>query len=354
MALIKSIILTGLIISFFLGQLFRFQLLGIDFPMLDIFLVLFTFVNLIERYPKRNYKNHNRPFMYFLIFAFFSLLLNSYIFHFPLKTPIFYFIRLACLLSFFIHPPSITPVFRKFFIISIIANIIFGLFQYIFWSDFTSFGALNWDPHLYRLVSTFFDPTFTGLIYIFFIIYLYHQKKYWLIILPYLALALTYSRSSLLSLFVAAIFVGLKTKNKLIPILTGLLIFITILILPRQPGEGTKLERDSSIKAKIENYKEGFKTFSSSPIIGHGYNNLLYIRQINNPKSHSNSGFDGSLMTILVTTGLIGFCLFVSGFIQLYRKSSIFHQTMLVAIFVHSLFANSLLYPWTLIFLVLI
>lgn len=354
MAFIKSIILFGLIISFFFGQLFRVRLFGNEFPLLDIFIVSFAIFNLLKRFPKRDYKNHNRPLTYFLIFSFFSLLFNSYIFHFPLKTPIFYFIRLACLLSFFIHPPSIDPIFKKFFVISIIANIGFGLFQYFFWPDFTSFGSLNWDPHLYRLVSTFFDPTFTGLIYVFFIVYLYFQKKYWLIFLPYIALALTYSRSSLLSLFVTAIFIGLKTKNKLIPILTGLLIFITILILPRQPGEGTKLERDSSIKAKIENYKEGIKTFVSSPIIGHGYNNLLYVRQINNPKSHSNSGFDGSLMTILATTGLIGFCLFVSGFIQLYRKSSVFHQTMLVAIFVHSLFANSLLYPWTLIFLVLI
>jgi O-antigen ligase len=143
-------------------------------------------------------------------------------------------------------------------------------------------------------------------------------------------------------------------KNKIIPLITGIIIILTILILPRQPGEGTKLERDSTIKAKIENYQEGIKTFLSSPVIGHGYDNLFYVRQISTPQSHSNSGFDGSLLTILATTGIIGFCLFFTGSVQLFNRSSLLFQTLLIALFVHSLFANSLLYPWTLVFLILI
>ena len=172
--------------------------------------------------------------------------------------------------------------------------------------------------------------------------------------LPYIALSLTYSRSSLLSLFIASIFIGSKFKKTLITVFTGILILITILVLPRQPGEGTKLERTSSIKAKIENYQEGFKTFLTSPIIGHGYNNLMYVRKINIPESHSNSGFDSSLLTILCTTGLIGLTLFLIGSLNLFRHSSLLFQTLLIVLLTHSLFANSLLYPWTLIFLVLI
>ena len=173
-------------------------------------------------------------------------------------------------------------------------------------------------------------------------------------VLTYLALALTYSRSTFLSLFIASVFVGLKIKNKFIPIITGILILITILILPRHPGEGTNLERNASIKAKITNYQEGFKTFLTSPLIGHGYNNLLYVRKIDIPESHSNSGFDSSLLTILACTGLIGLILFLAGCANLFQSSSLLFQTLLAALFVHSLFANSLLYPWTLVFLILI
>jgi hypothetical protein len=173
-------------------------------------------------------------------------------------------------------------------------------------------------------------------------------------ILTYLGLALTYSRSSFLSLVTASLFVSYKIKKTIIFIATLILVLATILFLPKQPGEGTKLDRTSSIKAKIENYQEGIKTFISSPIIGHGYDNLFYVRQINIPESHSNFGFDGSLLTILATTGLIGFGLFLVGSIHLFQKSSLPFQTLLVALFVHSLFANSLLYPWTLVFLILI
>jgi O-antigen ligase len=120
---------------------------------------------------------------------------------------------------------------------------------------------------------------------------------------------------------------------------------MTIILLPRQPGEGTKLERTSSIYAKIENYQEGIVLFSKSPLIGHGYNNLSFVRNYN-PDSHAASGFDGSLLTILTTTGMVGFSLFILGINSFFHQSSLLKKTMLVSLLVHSIFANSLLYPW--------
>jgi O-antigen ligase len=127
---------------------------------------------------------------------------------------------------------------------------------------------------------------------------------------------------------------------------------LTIIVLPRRPGEGTKLERTSSIFAKVENYQEGYKLFTQSPIIGHGYNNLPLIRN-SNATSHANSGFVGSLLTILTTTGLIGFFLFSIGIGTYYHQSDLLKKTMLISLLVHSLFANSLLYPWILLSFVL-
>ncbi|MFA6007637.1 MAG: O-antigen ligase family protein, partial [Candidatus Shapirobacteria bacterium] len=166
----------------------------------------------------------------------------------------------------------------------------------------------------------------------------------------YLGLALTYSRSSLLAFLIVFIFISIKTKKLLLFLSTLLIVFLTIILLPRMPGEGTKLERISSIKAKIANYQSGIKLFTTSPIIGLGYNNLPTVRPDKN--SHANSGFDSSLLTIAVTTGLIGLFLFFKIFISSHYSSSLYRQSLLLAVFIHSLFANSLLYPWILFFLI--
>ncbi|MCX5658087.1 MAG: O-antigen ligase family protein [Candidatus Omnitrophica bacterium] len=165
-----------------------------------------------------------------------------------------------------------------------------------------------------------------------------------------MGLALTYSRSSLLAFIIVFSFIALKKKNLKI-FLISLLIFIsTIIVLPRMPGEGTKLERTSSIKAKIINYKNGIKLFATSPIIGVGYNNLPTLRPDKN--SHANSGFDSSLLTIAVTTGIIGLFFFIKIFTINLSSSSLYWQSLLLVCFIHSLFANSLLYPWILFFLI--
>jgi hypothetical protein len=265
---------------------------------------------------------------------------------------------MTCLLSLFIFPPTISQKFKKLFYLSIIANIIFGLIQYFIWPDFTYFDIANWDPHLYRLVSTYFDPTFTGLIYLFFLIKVFLDKKIpyrWpILIVTYIALALTYSRSTLLSLVFAFTYISWKNKKISIFLSTLVLIILTIFLLPRQPGEGTKLERTSSIKAKIENYQEGFGLFKQHPLLGIGYNNIPFFKKTNNEMSHANGGFDSSLLTIFITTGLIGGILFILGFKKIFIKSNIIIQSCFIATIIHSLFANSLLYPWVLLSLIIL
>jgi len=281
---------------------------------------------------------------------FVVVIINWFKFSFSFSS-LFYWLRLISLLSFFLFPLKIDKNINKFFQLILWASLIFALIQYFIWPDFTAFSVFNWDPHLYRLVGTFFDPTFTGLIFLLFLlkIYFHYSSNYLLIFLPYLGLALTYSRSSLLAFFIVFTFISIIKKNIKIFLTTSLLIFLTILLLPRMPGEGTKLERSSSIKAKIENYKEGLKLFSTSPLIGLGYNNLPSIRADKN--SHAVSGFDGSLLTITITTGLIGLFLFSKIFISSLDSSSLYWQSLLLVVFVHSLFANSLLYPWILFYL---
>jgi hypothetical protein len=107
------------------------------------------------------------------------------------------------------------------------------------------------------------------------------------------------------------------------------------------------------LKSSGENYKEGFALFLKAPTAGHGYNNLFYVRSIKNQNSHANSGFDSSLMTILTTTGCIGAFLFILGFKKTFNQGNLTKKTILLSIFFHSLFANSLIYPWVFLLLIL-
>lgn len=347
MALVTKIALYFSIILFFFGQLFRLNFLSFSFPIFDIALLLFSTSNLLSR--KISFKNLRSPVFYFVLISLFTLAINWIRFPFSFNS-LFYWLRLNSLLSLFLFPLKIDPKTDKFFRLILWSSLIFGLIQYLFWPDFTYFSVYNWDPHLYRLIGTFFDPTFTGLIFLMFLLKMYFSSKYFLAIVPiYLALALTYSRSSLLAFIVAFSFIAFVKKNLKIFIISLIVFLATIFLLPRMPGEGTKLERTSSIKAKIENYKTGLKLFTTSPIIGVGYNNLPTIR--NNKNSHANSGFDGSLLTIAITTGIIGLFFFIKIFTQNLSSSSLYWQTLLLVVFLHSLFANSLLYPWILFFL---
>jgi len=320
---------------FFFGKLFY------PLPLFEISLGLLALVNF--------YKNRQIKNKYFLYFLLFSLITGRFI----TIISFLYFIRLAVLLSFFIFPPVFDKKFKNFFLLIVLSNIIFGLIQYFVWPNFTYFSALNWDPHLFRLVSTFFDPTFTGLIYLMFLIVVFFSFPNSLIylVIPYIALALTYSRSSLLSFIVAFAYISQKLKKPKIFFISLIILISTLFILPRLEGEGTKLERISSIKAKIENYKQGINLFSQHPVFGVGYNNLKYARNESQNSSHAAFGFDGSLLTILTTTGLIGFILFILGLKQYFLKADFLHRTLLIAILFHSLFSNSLLYPFVLFFL---
>jgi len=362
MASLSKIILFCIPIVFFFGQLLRIDTKFFSFPVLDLFIILLASSNLIQKFIQKKIEIKNKYFLYFLAFAYISFFINLIIHPIFSLNSLFYLIRLSCLLSLVIFPISLkinNPRFQQFFNLSIFANIIFGLIQYLFWPNFTYFNALNWDPHLYRLVSTFFDPTFTALIYLFFIGYIFTSKlqtkfKVPLLIISYIAFVLTYSRASFISFAILFAFFAYKYKNIKIFIISSFLIISTLFLLPRQAGEGTKLERTSSITAKIENYKEAFGVFKQSPIIGIGYNNIASVRINPDPQSHADAAFDGSLIDILVTTGIIGLVIFCIGLFHFFNRSSILIQGLIITTIFHSLFANSLLYPWVLLYLFLI
>lgn len=338
MATLSRLIFYPLLIAFFLGKLF---------PVIDIFIVFFAIFNIFSQ-NKLSVKNRS-----LLIFILISIISNLWFFNFIAWM---YLVRLISLLSILIYPPELDTFQNKFLNIILFSTVIFGYIQYYVWPNLTIQSSQNWDPHLYRLVGTYFDPTFTGLILLFILITVFFSKnKYRLPLLTvnYIALSLTYSRSALLSFLIVFSYIALIKKNVQIFLISLLIFITTFAVLPRMPGEGTKLERSASIFAKIENYQQGFRVFLLNPITGIGYNNIPQLR-LQASTSHANSGFDSSLLTIAITTGIFGLILLVLGIVYEFRHANLFYQSLLLAIFIHSLFANSLFYPYTFILLALL
>ncbi|MBU3935705.1 O-antigen ligase family protein [Patescibacteria group bacterium] len=356
----ETIILFIIILVFPFGQLARIDIDQINFPLIDLLVLFLSLANLIT-HLKQKKPPQNLPLLLFLAFTCLSFFINLY--RYPLVSfkPLLYLLRLNAYLLLLIYPLQIEKIqitkFKKLFTLSLLTTLIFGLIQYFFWPDLTYFSSLNWDPHLFRLVSSFIDPTFTAIIFLLFFVKIYFwpksKTKILLLSLVYLALALTYSRSALLSfLFISFVISRHQQKTKIF-IFSLILVASTVFLLPRQAGEGTKLERSSSILAKIENYQEAIHVSLKAPLIGHGYNNLYFARKINIPQSHANFGFDNSFLTILATTGLFGLLLFLAGLKKFFRQSTFTQKIVLLAVFCHSLFANSLFYPWVIIFILI-
>lgn len=327
-----KIIFFAILVLFPFGQLFKIGFINL----FDVAIILLALVTMIKK-PK--YPEWFRYFMYFIFACIFSLLANYRLI--DIKS-VLYLVRL---ISYSLVAVYVYNYFNKQFtvyssLVTIaVASAVFGWAQYLIWPDLTTLKYLGWDDHLFRMIGTFLDPTYLGLIIVLGIIIAvfnnYKKTLYFLLI----SLAFTYSRSSYL---VASLFLIFKKKY------LGLLIFgITILLLPKMIGEGTTLSRSSSINLKILNYQETLTIIKKSPVFGVGFDNICAARQLFlkdiNSESHSCSGSDSSILFLLATSGIVGLILFINFLLHIPRSPLLI--TSFVAVLIHSLFANSLFYP---------
>jgi len=315
------------------------------------FIISFIFICWLTTKPKKP-PNLIKPISLFILTALVSLIIAS--FRFPSQSILIsslYLIRWSIYASlyFVLSDKNLKLPLKKLLVISASLLAIFSLIQYLFLPDTRFLKILHWDDHYYRVISTLGDPTFVGIILVLALILLPSlSSPWWLYLLFLLPLLLTYSRSSYLSLLVAAITaVILKTKHKILLIIT-IFLLITLPFLPRPGGEGVKLERRFSITQKVANYREGIAIFQQSPIFGIGFNTLRFYRQ--DQISHAAAGLDSSLLFILATTGLIGLLAYLNLLKRLWQTSNIL-KISLSALLIHSLFSNSLFYPYVMIWL---
>lgn len=245
-----------------------------------------------------------------------------------------------------------------------------GLVQYAWYPDLRNLYYLGWDPHFQRLFSTLLDPNFAGILFVCALAVgttLLKERKWkpWIIaghITLFVALLLTYSRSSYIALVAAGVVVALYSVRlrKILGVVA--ILFCAFLILLPKTGEGRNLLRTASAEARVENFQEGVSLFMGSPIVGYGFNTLRYVTRVSanlrtaadeSIPSRAAAGFDMSAVFILATTGVLGlgaYLWLITRMVLLGRKQ-VYFMAALAAVLVHSLFVNSLFYPWVMAFL---
>ena len=292
-----------------------------------------------------------------------------------------YFFRfLAYQMIFFFIQTSIKDIkqIKQIFSLVIGAGVvlsILGFVQLIIFPDFSSMVPEGWDPHIGRLLSTWFDPNLLGGLFAFLALLviaqmLVEKARLWHIAsfsIFITALLLTFSRSSLVAFvfgFFVIIILTIKRSWWMLGLGIGILI-IAFLSSPRiQERVGGILTIDVTAQKRVGSWGNILSLAGGNLFFGTGFNTLRFVQfeegLITNSEEHSAGGSDSSLLTILATTGIFGLLAFIwlmasAVFVSLkiFKNKDIdFNSALglgiiggLASLFIHSQFVNSLLYP---------
>jgi O-antigen ligase len=255
-----------------------------------------------------------------------------------------------------------------------------GLFQFLFLPDLSFLAQFGWDPHYYRLASTFLDPNFMGsfLSLILLLIFFSLEKnilkyKKILFLLVYLALLLTFSRSAYLMFslcFLTASFLQKSLKIFLITLILISGLFLGFKIYQNLVAQPHNVDRTASAQTRLSSWQQGFMIFTHSPLLGVGFNSYHYaLREYNLASEsqitgHGGSSNDSSLLFVLDTTGLIGLTVYLIFLGVIFKiglkawQNRLLLGTILIAfllgLIIQSFFIDTLFYSFLLLPLILI
>ena len=338
----------------------------------DILVFLIFFLWLLTFLKKKKYQppSLKKPILLFAGFALLSFLINLKNFALNENTIAFlYWLRWIFYASLYFVVFDLKskfkwlrwPEFKCYLMIVGSSVAVFGLIQYFWFPNLKALEVLQYDPHFYRVVGTFLDPGFTGIILsltLFLILFAwFDQKKKYLIplgLVVYLALALTYSRASWLAFLLGAFLIFLRKKAWLFLLGIVFLSVVTFYLLPRPAGEGGKIERTYTVYARLKNYQQTLFVAKKHPLLGVGFNTYRYVQrdygflsQEDWQISQSGAGADSSFLLVLATTGIFGFLsyLWFWGKALKENKKNLLVLVSLLIIMIHSFFLNSLFYP---------
>jgi hypothetical protein len=261
-----------------------------------------------------------------------------------------------------------------------------GILQSIFLPGFAQIvfpdAALytQWDPQGRRLVSTFLDPNLAGgLIMVVLLLVCARLVSgepvpLWKPGLLVTALVITMSRSSILAFVVGLAVMGLLVRRVTWRALAGSILAIAVGLMAapwllRMADSFGKLSlSDGSLLTRFVNWGRALTVLADHPIVGVGFNTygFVQLRYGFGDMVMSSFGLDGGLLFIAVMTGFVGVTLYsillflvLQGCKELWsgdRSSSDSYSVpdgavglgvaaATVALLVHSLFVNSIVYP---------
>lgn len=368
-------ILTSLFFFVFpLGLLIRFKVADNVFvSLLELIiallfcLLLFNPKLLVQRLLENNFIKFQ---ILFVSVGFISLVINYFIYKdINLFPSLLYLIRYIMVISLILVGQIYFNIIKikNLVMYSGVGFILFGFFQYLFVYDLRPYTYLGWDDHLYRLVSTFIDPNFSGLFYSMFLLLLlftafkktFKEEIFELIVLFLSGVAVfaTYSRSALLSL-IGGVFTYLILINRAKYIFLILILVVGFLFLFSDVNiEGLNPFRTVSANNRLVNLSQSLEIASKNPIFGMGFNayrdvqiRYNYRSYKGSLKSNADAGTDNSLIFVIATTGFIGFAFFVLSYLSLCIKlfkekgSGLVILSMFVCLIISSMFVNALFY----------
>jgi hypothetical protein len=207
----------------------------------------------------------------------------------------------------------------------------------IFAQLFLKLSGGGWDPHRYRLFSTWLDPNFLGEFFVMALSLLLAGKMitnarknvslfaFGVAIIIFGALALTQSRSSFLAFLAvcAGYFVLGKTRRLVLPLIT--VILAALMIFPVFAGRiFVSPLSDPTVQLRISSWLQAWEQFKRFPLFGTGYNSYgveqLALGNVNNVGLHSLAGTDNFFLLMLATAGIWGFCIIIFALVRFFAK----------------------------------
>ncbi len=346
---LSNFIFLMILLAFPLGHLLDLPIPGLKlFPnLLDPLLLLFFVLNFKPTHLKNSIF---KAFIVLNLTLLFSLLVN-----FSPSSPqttlfgLLYLFRLLSASSIFLFLSNHPHSHRRLLFFSSLALISFGFLQYVFLPDTRFLKFLGFDDHFYRFIGTLFDPNFIGAILgCLVILYFDYFPKKPYFLLPLIGLALTFSRGSYLSFFIALLFYGFLKSRRLI-IYSLLLLLATIIVSPKPFGEGVNLLRTYSFTSRLTTQTQALNLFTHKPFLGYGFATLkLSLPPSTDLLPDRASRIDNSYLYLLVGGGLLALFAFIY-FLRLVFIALLPHPALLssfLLLLIHSLFNNSFFYLW--------
>lgn len=387
----SNLLLFFLLITFITSSLGQFQGVALGeagkIYIFEVLVFVFSLVGFIYLFLSKKEIKISKYLIFFSLFcllAFLSLLasLNQFS-SLQVLTSGFYLVRVIIFLLYSVVVLNVFSTEKKeklltYLVFATTLVSFSGFIQLIFFPNLSDLPSeYGWDPHIGRLVSTFFDPNFVGGFVVLGLVILFSRlatgdRKFsniFFIIVHIPALLLTYSRSSWLAFSILILIFSVLKIRKLF-LLFLILVFLTYFFIPRAQTRISGItDPNDSAKLRLISWSNANAVFKDNFVIGTGFNTYRLVQEKHGFfdykdgfGGHAGSGSDSSVLLVFATTGIIGGIVFLSFYFYVLYKSLtdyIKNKGMLnliifssfAVVFVHSQFVNSFFYPQYLLFL---